>query len=135
MSNIFVKKLMEICNNNQISDLNIDLIGEDLMKDFLRHASETPDNINCFNHISYGKSSKMYSEGSFIDKYGFKLKDKDLLVSTIVYRIEELLSEKIPSKIKKSFPEINQEDWDAILRLMVIVFNSFERRVDYLDFR
>lgn len=125
MSNLFVKELVRIFNS-EISEKNIENLNESVMKAFLKYASETPCNLSCFNHINFGKALKPYGVSNLSEKYGFKLKNKNIFISSIVYEIENLLSEKVPDLIKEDFPEISQEDWEAVLRFMTIIFNSFE---------
>jgi len=82
-------------------------------KCFLDYGSDTTDNLACIDRLTLGES-----DGSF----SLILKSGEL-VSDILNTAEGC---NIPQQVQDSYPNLTQEQWDAVLRLSTIVLTLFE---------
>jgi hypothetical protein len=108
--NSFKSKLFEVASDRKTQVL-LGIQSEQLMKAFLEFGSETPDNINCYNHIEYGITHDFRSSAVL----GLKLKSKDLLLSKVMNVVENL---ELPNEVRKEFPDLTDSEWDAITRMV-----------------
>jgi hypothetical protein len=115
----FAKKLSSVYDLNVADVLELANFSQELMKLFLQFGSETPDNLNCFSHIEYGKVEKDLGY-----EYGFKVKNKNISVVNIINYVESL---NIPEEIREAFPELTPDEWSAITRISTMVVLAFSR--------
>jgi hypothetical protein len=83
---------------------------------FLKFGSATPDNIECFRRIDWGKLKDDFSS------HGFRIKKK-YSVAAVLNAVE---GSPAPNKLTEEFPDLMQEDWDAILRVSTLLFSLLE---------
>ncbi len=115
----FKDKLFEIaCGKKSQTPLSAQ--SDQLMKAFLEFGSETPDNVNCYNSIEYGL---IHDERSR-PVCGLKLKGKELLLSRVMNVVENL---ELPNEVSKEFPELTNNEWDAITRMVTMILIALER--------
>jgi len=118
-STSFKDKLFEIaCGKKAQTSLSAQ--SDQLMKAFLEFGSETPDNVNCYNHIEYGLTHDWRSRAV----WGLKLKGKNLLLSEVMNVVENL---KLPNEVSKEFPELTNSEWEAITRMVTMLLIALER--------
>lgn len=110
-----------------IPDIKNYEIDKDLRDTFFKSFPETPDNHDSFNNISYGCVENF---DSYLPKniYGLKLKNKDVLLSEMIYTIENMISNEIPKELIEKYPNVNKEEWEACLRITMLILSSFEIR-------
>jgi hypothetical protein len=117
----FRNKLFEIaCGSGDQASLSDQ--NNQLMKAFLEFGSETPDNLNCYNHIEYGLTRDWRSR----TVAGLKLKGKELLLSEVMNVVENL---ELPDEVREEFPELTDNEWDAITRMVTMALIAMERGV------
>ena len=95
-----------------------------LRRALLEHASETPDNLACAKHIRLSTVKALYSKGN---TKGLTLRGRWLL-SDILWQAE---SRRIPKAIRKGYRGITQQEWEAVQRLVVLVFSALESDTVY----
>ena len=81
----------------------------------LYFASETPDNLNCAEHVEIG---------SVGDETGLKLQSRELLLSDIAHAIEDM---PVPEALKAAFPGLSADDWEAFTRLTTLIYILLNR--------
>ncbi|MFL5805622.1 MAG: hypothetical protein ACJ8CR_28275 [Roseiflexaceae bacterium] len=118
--NNLAKKILSLCDNNVLSG-DIQALSADIMHAFLAMGSETDDNINCYHHIEYGEVSER--DSTIKSAYGLKVKGKSLLVSEVMNAVEDL---PIPEPIKEYFPDLTEQEWQAVTRITTMVLLSLE---------
>jgi hypothetical protein len=92
-----------------------------LRQAFLAFGSETPDNLNCVQHIEYGNVQNRDHGPKRI--CGLKVKDTSVLVSDVMYAIED----KVDDIVRSSYPNLNEAQRDAVLRTIMLVLLSLEQ--------
>nr|WP_044201224.1 hypothetical protein [Oscillochloris trichoides] len=95
--------------------------SEEIMQVFLAVGSETPDNLNCYDHVEYGFVGEHALQ--IEDGYGLKVKGKPILLSEIANTMEGI---DIPESIRLDFPSLTNQEWKAITRMITMVFLSLE---------
>lgn len=102
---------------------DLEKLSDDLMRSFLDFGFETPDNLNCYDHIEVGWiHDRQFGPRSV---YGLKLRDETVLVSDIIHLIEDM---DLPDSVKDYYPELTENQWSAILRMATMVLLALERR-------
>ncbi len=120
MSSTFADKLCAILHATDGSSLPE--LSRDLMQEFLRFGSETPDNVNCFEHVEYGIVQRP-SFGETEKGCGLKLKGKNILLADILNMAEDL---DLPDDIKEYFPDLTDREWQAVMRMATMILIAFE---------
>lgn len=117
----FREKLCAIASE-QYPKAKLKKLSRELMRAFLDEGSETPDNLNCAEHIEFG----WIHNRSFGPMHicGLKLKGKDILVSDVVHLIED---EEITQSIQEQYPELTLEEWSAVTRITTMVLIALEQ--------
>ncbi len=98
---------------NQVAEIN-----DRFRSSLLDYASETPDNVASVAKIEVGKvkvNGQVHS--------GLKIKEKNILLSEIMYAIEDM---SLPAQVKDQLPQLTQEEWEAATRIIVFVLKSLE---------
>ena len=113
----FAQTLADILQNNT-SQKKVDI--HKVKEAFLAFGSETPDNLACMAHVTYGTASDSVGYRTM----GFRLEQNPLLVSEILNVLE---GTQIPPEVKEYYPELTGPEWSAILRFATMVFIAFER--------
>jgi hypothetical protein len=95
-----------------------------LWKQFLKVASETPGNLECVEHVEYGKVSEQSVGPSEV--YGLKVRGKNTLLSSIAWRLE---SEQGIDLVLSNHPELTRADAAAALRTLTVLLYSLDADV------
>ena len=92
--------------------------AKEFRKKLLLLGSETPDNIRATENldIDFVEFNKAVFE------IGLVTAKSRYLISDVLHRCEGI---PIPKKIKKSFPELTQDEWDACFRVVTLAFTGF----------
>ena len=91
-----------------------------LRRALLEDASETPDNLACAKHIRISTVKALDSKGR---TKGLSLRGRWLL-SEVLWQAE---SRRMPKAVRDRYRGITEEEWEAIQRLVVLVFIALER--------
>ncbi len=94
---------------------------EKFKESFFCQSSHSPDNLESMEHIEYGSVEKEYLNNRKI--YGLKVKNKPVLLTDIIYFLE---NSKIANIIAKEFPNLTLHEIEAAQRVMTILMRSFE---------
>jgi hypothetical protein len=110
-------------------DESVDVLSDELMLSFIDYGSETPDNLNAFNHIDYGLVERESDSGNgIVKKYGLRLKDNNLSIANVFHEMVESLNlENVREEDKERFPQVTSEDFKAVLRMTTMILLAFER--------
>jgi len=88
-------------------------------KALLDFGSETDDNRACAAAISVG----VIKERNQPVRKGLILRGHQCLVGTILNTAEGC---PVPTQVRKAFPKLSQQEWDAVLRIATMVVLSLE---------
>lgn len=120
--NSFIENVSEyvLSNGELVMDEN------QLKESFLYQLSHSPDDIKAINLIEYGCVKPWSMSGS--EEYtgrtcGLKIKDKDVLLSDIVYVLED---SEIVEFIKSKMPILTTEEIEAAQRVLTGLVLGFE---------
>jgi len=91
----------------------------ELKRAILEYGSATEDNLLCIREVEYG----VFESSTTNVERGFKLKDSGFSVAEVLNFAEGC---SVPSCVQEQFEGITQQDWDVILRLVVLVFSAVE---------
>lgn len=94
---------------------------EEFKESFFRQASHSPDNLQSMKYIEYGDVKKEYLQNR--RTFGLKIREKDILLSDIVYFLE---NDKIRDLIDKEFSELTCEEVEAAQRILTIIIAGLE---------
>ena len=123
----FIKQVLELNNTNLNTD-EVKAESSKLIQRFLEINSETDDNKNCADLIEYGDVKDSWMS---MIRRGFKVKDKNILVSDVLNHLENI--EEIPIKLKESYPNLTTAELSAVLRISTIIFIELEKHTKFSD--
>ena len=94
----------------------------------IRHAllacgSETPDNLACAAQIEFGAG--LSTAGSPKRTIGLRLVGSNILLSDLLKVAEDA---SIPEPVRATFPDLSEESWTAVMRLVTLLVLSLECR-------
>jgi hypothetical protein len=112
----FLNEIIKTISSQQYVAQSWDRIGKQLGNLFLDFSSETEENVHCLEHLEYGTSS---NSKTAMNRAGFKIKGKDILISDIMNALEDL--DTPPDAVKEYFPELTIEEWSAATRMMTVL--------------
>ena len=115
----FADKLVEISRNSD--EKAFANLSKELMNAFLKFGSETPCNLNCFEHIEYGTVTN-WKKRSDPRHHGLKVKGKNIFVADVMNHVESI---DMPDYVKEHFPNLTDKEWNAITRIATMVLLSF----------
>lgn len=111
----FIKEIEKISSKvlkSEVYDYNI----KELKEAFFRQSSHSPDNVESMEYIEYGVvRDKELNNGRV---FGLKIKNKDILLSDIVYFLE---GKEARSIIEKGFPTLNLAEIKAAQRVITMI--------------
>ena len=79
----------------------------------LQYGSETPDNIEAVQHLSYLWNEDTSGVGTM----------SGILAANIINLLEE---SPVPTEIKSQYPELKDKEWESILRFCTLVLCALE---------
>lgn len=91
-----------------------------LREELLRTGSSTPDNLSAATQVEYGEVA---GEPGSPRTAGLKLSGTDILLADVLNAAE---GSATPPEVRESFPELTQEQWDAVLRWTTMLMISLE---------
>lgn len=118
--NNFIRNIDSLIHKT-ISAKDIKYDTKEFEESFLNQSSHSPDNIESIKHLEYGYVKKEYRDE--LKTFGLKVKDKDILLSDIVYFLE---SDNIVSLISKESPNLTIEEIEAAQRVITIIVLGLE---------
>jgi uncharacterized protein (DUF433 family) len=122
----FLDKMVNFLDKGDYSTKSLEQFNQEIMRLFLDVCSETEGNLNCFEHVEYGKVSYSSSRGKF-PKIGFKLKGEDILISDILRVMENM--EEVPNEVKEYYPKITHAEFRAALRMATVLITLYEDEI------
>ena len=120
----FLNEIIKTISSQQYAAPYRDRISKQLGSLFLDFSSETEENLHCLAHLEYGTSS---NSKTTLNRAGFKIKGKDILISDIMNALEDL--DTPPDAVKEYFPELTIEEWSATTRMMTVLLLLLEKEV------
>lgn len=103
-------------------DAPLSALESEFAATLLAFGSETEDNIDCVDRIGVREQSD-HHHGRVV---GLALKTNNVLVSEILNVAE---GSQLPADVREHFPELEQEDWDAVLRLATLILSALKLRL------
>ncbi len=85
--------------------------------------SETPDNLDCVNRIVFGAVADSDEPVTWL---GPMIADKPILLSDILWALE---AGPVPESVRERIPGLEDEDWDAAIRIIMLIMSALERPV------
>ena len=93
-----------------------------LREALLTFGSETPDNVQCAQHVEFGWVRRRRFGPS--DVMGLKIRGKPVLISDLIHAIEDAV---VPRKVQRQYPTITADDWAAARRLVTLILLAFQQ--------
>jgi hypothetical protein len=116
----FVQAILAACNAGH-DDVAFEAATASIRRALVAFGSETPDNLACAAQVDFGASAgRGYGPERTI---GLRLAGANVLVSDIMHSAE---GSAIPASVRSAFPELTQEAWDAVGRLVTLILLSLE---------
>ncbi len=112
----FADQLIEISLLEDFSSLALQ--SSYLMQLCISFGSETPDNLNCLEHIEYGVVEK---NGKNVA--GLKIRNRSILLSQLSAQLETL---SLPEKIRSEYPTVTELDWKIATNITSLILCSLE---------
>ena len=102
------------------SDIDqIDTRDREFVRALLDFGSETDDNTECVERVGLAMLPELHGSGPA----GVALLHSRIPVADVLNSAE---GSPVPDQVTAEFPEVTQEDWDAILRLATLVLVAFQ---------
>jgi hypothetical protein len=89
----------------------------------LQFGSETDDNKQCVDRIGLQRIN--HPDGTA--RVGFALRHSGIPVADVFNAAE---GSPLPALLAETFPDVTQDDWDAVLRLATLIFAACESPLD-----
>jgi hypothetical protein len=119
----FLSALLAIAN---VPEASIQALESEFAETLLAFGSKTEDNVACVDRIGIRERS-LSDYGRII---GLALKSNGIPVSDVLNFAE---GSTVPEEVLQRFPQLEPEDWDAVLRLSTLVFSALEARLIKID--
>lgn len=113
----FIELLLEIRNGKHTNKKATQMLRERI----LALGSETPDNLNCVNHIEIGKVTPGAGP---LEARCIKVRGRDIRVVDVMHTIEDA---RMPKSVRDRYPDLTTGEWSACLRLATLVLMMFEQ--------
>ena len=101
------------------ADTNESVLTIRLRHALLEFGSNTDDNVNAASRVEVGPIDVATS----LKGQGMRLTGTNIALTSVVNAAE---GSPVPQQVRKYFPNIKQEEWDAVLRVACLVLLSFE---------
>jgi hypothetical protein len=115
-----VNAILAACNAGD-ADIALPAATAEIRRAPLAFGSETPDNLACTAHVDFGASVGRRQGPE--RKIGLRLAGTNVLVSDILHVAEDVA---IPEPVREAFPDLTQEAWAAVGRLVTLILLSLE---------
>jgi hypothetical protein len=100
-------------------DRDVGELDTAFVRTLLQFGSETEDNARCVELLGITRLRQPHGR----DAVGFGLRGKAVPISDVVNSAE---GSPVPDSVVKDFPNVTQDDWDAVLRLTTLVLIALE---------
>lgn len=114
------KRFLKALSPHQMGDV---AATKALRRALLDHASETLDNLACAKQIGVSTVKALYFKGK---TRGITLRRR-WLVGDILWEAE---SRRIPKAVQDKYRGITRQEWEAVQRLVTLVFYALETDTD-----
>ncbi|QUQ68699.1 hypothetical protein [Kutzneria sp. CA-103260] len=101
----------------------IDTRDREFVRAVLDFGSDTDDNTECVERVGPALLPQLHGSGPA----GFTLRHSRIPVADVLNAAE---GTPVPDHVTAEFPEVTQEDWNAILRLATLAFVAFQTPPD-----
>lgn len=101
----------------------VDTRDREFVRALLDFGSETEDNTECVERVGLARLPQLHGGG----QAGFALRRSRIPVADVLNAAE---GTPVPDQVTAEFPEVTQEDWDAILRLATLVLVAYQAPLD-----
>jgi hypothetical protein len=115
-----VNAILAACNAGD-EDIALQAATAEIRRALLAFGSETPDNLACAAHVDFGASVERRHGPE--RKLGLLLAGTNVLLSDILHVAEDAA---IPQPVRGAFPDLTQEAWDAVGRVVTLILLSLE---------
>jgi hypothetical protein len=95
-----------------------------LAEGFLAFGSETPDNVQCIEHIDYGLLPIRW--GVPVRRAALKIKGKSIGLAELAHEVE---GSRIPASVRREYPELTTQEWHAFQRLVTMILIALEEEL------
>lgn len=117
----FASAINALQNNSPIEDFDVGEYDEKIRTAFIEFGTGAPDQTDLAELIEYDAVIANNLEELM---YGFKVKDKEIFLSSILNRLE--LGE-VPLQVLERHPDITKDEWLAAMRLATAIIEAFTR--------
>lgn len=118
-SSKFRSILSELYSNDLDKTHDVDQTSSKFVQELLNFGSETPDNLNCADHIEFGRFT--LNEQT---RVGLKIRKKNIPISLLMNVLENMT---LPQEVKDHYPELEEYEWDAVTRVITLLLIALER--------
>ncbi len=134
---------MKLATESQrfVAKLSAIAFDENLLETVTEHSRELIDEMKSLvddeddsspskflDHIEYGLVEHEFPWG--IERtYGLKLKGTDILLSEAMHAFEDMIDSDLPEAFKSRNPELSHEQWQAVIRMVIDLVTTLDRRV------
>jgi hypothetical protein len=118
----FIKEIEKLCSSVKEKG-QCDIDTDRFKESFFRQSSHSPDNLESIEFIEFGSTKNEYQPN--VETFGLKIKGKNVLLSDIIYLME---NEEISNLIAKEFPELTFQEIEAAQRVMTITMLGLQCR-------
>lgn len=117
----FADAIGKIHELGSLSRKDADEYGQKALNAFVQFGTGATDQSELASLLDYGSI-----EGNISDQliYGFKVRGKDILLSHVLNQLE--LGE-IPPEVSERFPDMEEREWIAAIRLSTVIVEMFTR--------
>lgn len=98
---------------------DLDRFTRELGRAFLAFGSETDDSVSAVSRIDMGQLA-----GDPPESFGLRIRKTGDSLADILNHLE---GEPIPEATRRAFPDLEEEDFDAAIRIAVLCLSAFER--------
>ena len=98
---------------------DLDRFTRELGRAFLAFGSETDDNVSTVSRIDMGQLA-----GDPPESFGLRIRKTGDSLADILNHLE---GEPIPEATRRAFPDLEEGDFDAAIRIAVLCLSAFER--------
>lgn len=124
----FVAKLNEIVFDERLPETVSRHSGELIVEMKRLINDDESSSSKLLDHIEYGLVEHEFPWGKE-KTFGFRVKEKNELLSDLMHTFENLIGDELPSSFKEFDPKISHEEWKAVIRMAIDVMTALDRRV------
>lgn len=104
-----------------LSSKEIDDLNNEMVSAFLSEWSESPDNVETSSYLHFGQ---VFNRDTEKFEQGLISKSQNELISDILWTA--FGDSEIPEEVSRSYPRLEQEEWNQIIRIAQIALSLFD---------